>query len=120
VEDQHVGKSKGNSEAAVHRQHDALTLRAEYGLADEMKDGSLRRKAQNRGLQDTVERRGGTASRLNGSASFDELTHSATIGERISEDSTGEHNEKSVAAGAGEPMEDNRCGGAREESLIDA
>ena len=51
----------------------------------------------------------GAAVRLgvvDGSASLDELTHSATIGKRIGEDSTGEHDEKSVAAGAGELMED--------------
>ena len=85
-----------------------------------MEDGSLRRKAQNSGLEDALERRGGTARRGDGSPSLDELTHSATIGNRIGEDSTCEHHQKSVAAGAGELMEDTRCRGAHKEALIDA
>jgi len=51
---------------------------------------------------------------------LDELTHSATISKRICEDSAGEHEEKSVAADAGEFMEDGRCGRAEEDALIDA
>src|ERR1700686_344990 len=76
TEDQHVGESKGDREAAIHRKHDPLTLSAKYGLADEMEDGSLRRKAQNSGLEDALERRGSTARRGDGSPTLDELTHS--------------------------------------------
>jgi len=50
TEDQHIGEGEGDAETSIHRQHDALTLGAKYGLADEMKDGSLRREAQNGGL----------------------------------------------------------------------
>src|ERR1700730_13296590 len=42
------------------------------------------------------------------------------IGKRIREDSAGKHKEKSAAADAGEFMEDGRCGGTNEETLIDA
>jgi len=68
TEDQHVGESEGNAETAIHRQHDSLTLGAEYGLADEMEDCSLRGKGQYGGLQNVLERRDGTAWRVNGSA----------------------------------------------------
>ena len=120
TEDQHFGEGERDAETAVHRQHHALTLGAKYGLADEMEDGSLRGKAQYGGPQDALEGGGGTAWRVDGPASLDELTHSATIGERIRKDSTREHNEKSVAANTGELMEDCRCGGAHEDALIDA
>jgi hypothetical protein len=63
---------------------------------------------------------GCTAWLLDGSASLDELTHSATIGKRITKDSAGNHDEKSVAADAGKLLEDRGCGGAQEETLIEA
>src|SRR5882757_6043881 len=85
-----------------------------------MEDGSLRGKAQNGRLQNALEWPGGTAWRVDGSASFDELMYSATVSKRISDYGAGEHEEKSVAADACELMEDSRCRGAEEETLIDA
>ncbi len=120
TEGQHVGESKGDGETAIHRQHHALTLGAKYGLADEVEDGSLRRKTQDGGLQDALERRGGTVWLVDGSASLDELTHSATISKGICEDSAGKHKEKSVAAEAGELMEDSGSGRAHEDAFIHA
>ena len=71
-------------------------------------------------MQDALDWRRSSVLGSDGSASFDELPDSATIGKRISEESTGKHQEKSVTTDAGKLMEDSRCGGANEDALIDA
>ncbi len=47
AKDDHLGQGKSDAEAAEHRQSDALSLRAQDGLADEVEDRSLGGIAQN-------------------------------------------------------------------------
>src|SRR5579862_3423835 len=101
-----LGQSKGNTETTKHGQRHTLALGPQDGLADEVKDRSLRRAAQNRTVKKTNDRAVRAPARAAGGGSFNQLTDSAAVGQRIGQKSASEHCKECIAAGSGQEMED--------------